>query len=173
MKDDNSVGLLALACIVILAAVCILLLTLLDGCVIDPIYEFDEIPDLGIQTIQDAMTWVACNINWVDDSIHYPADEYWQSPAQTYVWRSGDCEDYCILVLYLIHRDVGIDGQMCVGYFYDSGHAWVYVDGHYWEPQGGWIVDDNPNYSLSYSIGYDEVIKRSTTTHKAVEMEQG
>ena len=73
MKDDNSVGLLALACIVILAAVCILLLSL-DGCVIDPIYEFDEIPDLGIQTIQDAMTWVACNINWVDDAIHYPAD---------------------------------------------------------------------------------------------------
>ncbi len=29
MKGDNSVGLLALACIVILAAVCILLLTLL------------------------------------------------------------------------------------------------------------------------------------------------
>ena len=172
MKGDNSVGLLVLACVVILAAVCILLLTL-DRCVIDPIYEFDEIPDLGIQTIQDAMTWVACNIDWVDDAIHYPADEYWQSPAQTYVWRSGDCEDYCILAMYLVYRDVGIKGRLCMGYAWGGGHAWVYVDGHYWEPQTAWIIDDNPNYSFSYSINYDEVIKRSTTTHKAVEMEQG
>lgn len=138
----------------------------------DGLDKFDEIPDLGIQTIQDAMNWVAWNINWVSDAIHYPADEYWQSPAQTYVWRSGDCEDYCILVLYLIHRDVEIDGKMCVDFGYvlgSGGHAWVYVDGHYWEPQIAYMADGNPDYiNPAAMIDYDELIERSTTTHKAL-----
>jgi len=134
---------------------------------VQPIYDFDEIPNLGIQTIQDAMNWVSWEINWVSDDIHYPADEYWQSPAQTYVWRSGDCEDFCILVMYLIHRDVGIDGKMCVGMCYGGLHAWVWVDGHYWEPQWGRIVDDNLEFTNpAVMLDYDEVIERSTTTHK-------
>ena len=168
MNDDNRVGLLALVCIVIAIAVC-LAVTLSNGCKIEPIWEFDEIPDLGIQTIQDAMVWVWWNINYVSAAIHYPSDEYWQSPAQTYVWRSGDCEDYCILVMYLIYRDIGIKGKMCVGYVYGGLHGWVYVDGHFWEPQLGCMVDNNPEYTRpAVMLDYDEVIERATTTHKAL-----
>lgn len=168
MNEDNRIGLLALAIVVVAIAACILVLTL-DGCKLEPIWDFEEIPELGIQTTQDAMTWVAWNINWVDDAIHYPADEYWQSPAQTYVWRSGDCEDYCILALYLIYRDVGIKGKMCIGMCYGGLHAWVYVDGHFWEPQWGRIVDGNPEFtSPAVMLDYDEVIERATTTHKTI-----
>ena len=166
MNDDNHIRFLALAFILFAIGVCIIVFAL-DGCKIEPIWDFDEIPNLGIQTVQDAMDWVSKEIKYVPDSIHYPADEYWQSPAQTYVWRSGDCEDYCILVLYLIHRDVGIDGKMCVGIVHGGGHGWVYVDGHFWEPLWGCMVDSNPEYTNpGVILGYEEVIKRATTTHK-------
>ena len=145
---------------------CILLLA---GCYqYSAIWTFDEIPDLGISTTQDAMTWVSNEIKYVSDSIHYPANEYWQSPLQTFVWRCGDCEDYVILVLYLIHRDVGIDGKMAVGSYNGNGHAWVIIDGTQWEPQTAEIVNYDPLYSLVYTISYDEVIERATTTHKSL-----
>ena len=146
----------------------ILLVFILAGCKIAPIWEFDEIPDIGIQTVQGAMDWVSDEIKYVPDSIHYPADEYWQSPLQTFVWRCGDCEDYAILALYLIHRDVGIDGEMALGSLDGMGHGWVLVDGHQWEPQTARIIDGNPRYYLSYTISYEEVIRRATITHKAI-----
>jgi len=165
MNEDNRIGLLALAFIVLAVGVCIIVFVL-DGCKIEPIWEFDEIPDLGIQTVQDAMGWVAYEIRYVSDDIHYPADEYWQSPAQTYVWRSGDCEDYAILALYLIHRDVGIDGMM----WCSTNHGWVYADGHEWEPQLGMICDGW--YSVIQMIPYEQVMRRATTTHKAIQEQE-
>lgn len=147
----------------------VLLLLFLFACRIDPIYEFDEIPDLGLSTIQDVMQWVSSEITYYSDSIHYPADEYWQSPVQTYVWRHGDCEDYAILALYLVHRDVGIDGALAMGSYDGHGHGWVVVEGHWWEAQTAQIVDGNPHYNLAATVGYEEVIRRSTTTHKALQ----
>ena len=136
----------------------------LTDCTIDPLWEFDEIPDLGLQTTQDVMWWVATEIRYQPDSIHYPqADEYWQSPAQTYVWRTGDCEDYAILALYLVHRDVGIDGAMACGTIPAGFHAWVFVDGHFWEPQTG---EMDPPYTMEYLISYADVMRRATTTHR-------
>ena len=168
MNEDNHIGLLALALVILAIAVCIIVFAL-DGCKIDPIWTFDEIPDLGIQTVQDAMSWVATEIRYVSDEIHYPANEYWQSPAQTYIWRSGDCEDYCILALYLVYRDVGIKGKMCTGMCYGGMHAWLWVDGHYWEPHWGCMVDGNSEFtSPAVMLDYDEVIRRATTTHKAI-----
>lgn len=144
----------------------------LTSCKYEPIYEFDEIPDLGIETVADAMIWVATEIIYISDKIHYPADEYWQSPAQTYIWRTGDCEDYVILALYLIHRDVGIDGKMCVNAEYILGgtaHSWVYVDNHYWDPQLAYMADEDPDYNTPAAmIKYKEVMRRATTTHKAI-----
>lgn len=168
VNEDDRVMWVALVCIAIFIVVCTVYL-ILSGCTIEPIWEFGEIPDLGIQTIQDAMWWVSQNIIGMSDSIHYPVDEYWQSPTQTYIWRTGDCEDYCILVLYLIHRDIGIDGEMACGERKGIDHAWVYVDGHYWEPQTAQIVDGDPDYELSYTIGYEELIRRATTTHRRLE----
>jgi len=171
VNEDNRIGLLAIAFIVLAVAVCIIVFAL-DGCAnyYDPLRVFDEIPDLGIQTVQDAMDWVADEIWYVSDEIHYPQLEYWQSPLQTYVWRTGDCEDYAILALYLIHRDVGIDGELARGSYDGIGHGWVLVAGHQWEPQTAVIVDNNPLYYLSSTISYDEVIERATTTHKATQM---
>jgi hypothetical protein len=144
-------------------AILIISIFLIIGCKIDPIWEFDEIPDLGLASVQDVMSWVAGEIEYVSDDIHYPADEYWQSPAQTYIWRCGDCEDYAILALYLVHRDVGIDGQM----WCSEDHGWVYVDGHQWEPQLAVICDGW--YNVVVKLDYREVMRRATTTHKSLE----
>ena len=171
MNEDNHIGLLAIVFTVLAVAVCIIVFAF-DGCKIEPIWEFDEIPDLGIQTVQDAMDWVSDEVRYVSDDIHYPADEYWQSTAQTYMWRCGDCEDYAILALYLIHRDVGIDGKLVMGSYDGHGHGWVLVDGHQWESQTAQIVDGNPHYNIACTISYEEVMRRATTTHRAITKEE-
>ena len=151
-----------------LYVVLIIVAVLVLSTCIDPLWDFPEIPSLGLQTTQDVMQWVADYVTFQSDSIHYPADDYWQSPAQTYVWGHGDCEDFAILALYLECRDVGIKGRLIIGTVWGGGHAWLWADGHFWEPQWGWTIDGDPNYSIMYSISYDEAIERATTTHKSL-----
>jgi len=140
----------------------------LDEFVGEPIYEFEMIPDLGLQTVSEVMVWVADYVQYQSDAIHYPASEYWQSPAQTYVWRTGDCEDFSILAMYLIYRDVLKTPRMMAGTLFDDPHAWVEVDEQWWEPQEGVEVTDWPGYVVKYSVSYAEAIERSTTVHKVV-----
>ena len=96
------------------------------------LYGSEEIPDLGIETPADALAWVAINITFRRDD-----DDEWQDPRLTYELGHGDCEDYCLLVMYLTYRDTEEWMTMLVGR--DGGeygdHAWVELGGEWWEPQ--------------------------------------
>ena len=153
----------------------LLLIVILSTCKtkFDPLWAFPEIPDLGLQTTQDVMLWVACYITYQSDTIHYPANEYWQSPAQTYVWGCGDCEDFTILAMYLLHRDVGLEPRMVRGTWGGRSHAWVLAGGNWWEPQEGITVTDNPDYVKKNTLSYEEVMERATTSHRAIVIDQG
>lgn len=154
-------------CVVVLAAV------ILCGCWRNVLLEFD-VPDLGVETIDDALNWVAENITYVSDDIHDRA-EYWQDPYQTYTWRTGDCEDFCILLMYLMYRDVGLDPSLVTGRVPDSdgelvGHGWVRVDGEDYESISGircteWFAE---NAAVWRVIPYEEAMRRSTTIHRSV-----
>ena len=123
-------------------------------------YTFD-IPDLGLETIEDVMLWTAKHVTFYDDSVIHGVDEYWQTPYQTYIWKTGDCEDFVILAMYLIYRDTGIVPQMVTGFDETvlSMHAWIRANHVYWDPQFGIRV---PSYAEDYSdiesIRYDEVM---------------
>lgn len=115
--------------------VTILLMTLAVGCI--PVYDMHVIPDLGLETTEEVMQWVSQNITYKSDGIR---DE-WQEPHETYNSRTGDCEDFAILALYLMGR-----GNMETGTNRNKGgHAWVSVDGQHWEPQTGMVDQDLPN----------------------------
>jgi len=119
---------------------CSLVNECLQGIVGAPPYELSKD---GFDAIRD---WVAANVEYKSDEEQWGVDEYWQTPEETLSLRTGDCEDFAILLCTLlraygideehIYVAIGVDDQ---GY----GHAFLienwYLDGEWRaiEPQVG------------------------------------
>lgn len=74
--------------------------------------------------------WVANNVEYVSDTLSHGVPEYWQLPAETLSLRTGDCEDFSILLCSL-YRAIGWDENevyVVVGEKDGKYHAWVKVD---------------------------------------------
>lgn len=146
------------------------LVVVLAGCVwcVDDTYDpqFD-IPSTGATTPQEVCGWVIWIVGYLSDKIHDMPD-YWQSPDQTYEWRRGDCEDYVLLVMYLIHRDLGGWPEMVLGHIPAGGHAWVLYDGREYEAQTGQDVTDFAEYEQRCTVSYGVALWRAMNTHKIV-----
>ena len=130
-------------------------------------YEFD-IPELGLETVEDVCVWTADFVRYVCDDVH-EVSEYWQTPYQTFTWRCGDCEDFSILAMYLIYRDTGLIPGLVVGYGNHGGHAWIIVLGEEWDPQIGVQVNYDSIYPYQTIISYEEVLWRAVNRHKKIE----
>jgi len=128
----------------------LLLIILLAGCYIpaDTGMQFDD--------AQDVISWVADNIEYRSDEARY-GEEYWQSPQQTLARGTGDCEDFVILDMQLLH-EIGIESYMVL----IPGHAMLLVNNTYCEATSGrWaevpkgIIGEYGYYSVMNSIdGY-------------------
>jgi hypothetical protein len=139
----------------------ILIAVALTGCTV-PTYQSAHIPDLGLQTVEQVMQWTAENITYVwDRDVHDRLDE-WQLPHQTYLWGAGDCEDFSILALYLLDKELGIHGKLELGHNGVEGHAWVSVNGQHWEPQTGSPLTEEYPYSRR-TMDHDEAIHAAHT----------
>jgi hypothetical protein len=58
------------------------------------------------QTDFDAiLQWVADNIEYKDDLIAHGVSNYWQTPKETLQLRTGDCEDFAILLCTFLRAD--------------------------------------------------------------------
>lgn len=125
-----------LAEVVLFAAVALAML--LQGCyyVTEPtsIYDNADIPNVGSQPF-NILFFVARTIDYKSD----PRGE-WQSPGKTYATRSGDCEDYATLVLYMVQRDTDSEAMLAIS----QDHAWVVIDGHHWETIGCYEMEVHP-----------------------------
>jgi Transglutaminase-like superfamily len=97
----------------------------------DPPYICSQ---LGFDAIRN---WVADNIAYESDEVRWGKD-YWQTPEETLSSRTGDCEDFSILLCSLL-RAYGIDAQqvyVALGVDGgDDGHAFVMED---WYHNGDW-----------------------------------
>jgi hypothetical protein len=71
----------------------------------------------SIQAVADAFDWVRDHIVYTDDP-----NDYWQSAGETLSWRTGDCEDYAILLASMI-QDMGGNARVNV----IDGHAFPSV----------------------------------------------
>jgi len=69
----------------------------------DPFYALSQV---GFDDIRD---WVATNIAYKSDQQRW-SEDYWQTPEETLSYRTGDCEDYAILLCSLL-RACGIDAE--------------------------------------------------------------
>jgi len=54
------------------------------------------------QTVISLLSWVIDNITYMKDSERYKSPEVWQTPEETLLLKSGDCEDFSILLLCLM-----------------------------------------------------------------------
>lgn len=97
----------------------------------DSLYEPSQV---GFDDIRD---WVATNIAYKSDDERWRKD-YWQTPEETLSYRTGDCEDFSILLCSLL-RAYGIDAeQVYVALGVDGaedGHAFLIED---WYHDGEW-----------------------------------
>ena len=93
-----------------------------------------ELSQAGFDTIRN---WVADNIDYESDQERWGGD-YWQTPEETLSYRTGDCEDFSILLCSLlraygiaadrIYVTLGVDGS-------EDGHSFVIED---WYCDGEW-----------------------------------
>jgi predicted transglutaminase-like cysteine proteinase len=80
--------------------------------------------------------WIALR-NWVGDNIRYKSDllahakeDYWQLPNETLRLRTGDCEDYAVLLCSLLRADGWTSNNAYVVIGLKTGgyrHVWVQV----------------------------------------------
>jgi predicted transglutaminase-like cysteine proteinase len=85
----------------------------------------------------DIRAWVADNIAYKSDKEKWGKD-YWQTPEETLLYQTGDCEDFSILLCSFL-RAYGIDAQrvyVALGVDGENdGHAFVIED---WYCDGEW-----------------------------------
>jgi len=97
----------------------------------DPPYQMSQV---GFDDIRD---WVAINIDYISDEKRWGKD-YWQTPEETLSYRTGDCEDFSILLCSLL-RNYGIEAErVYVALGVDDGedgHAFLLED---WYRNGEW-----------------------------------
>lgn len=70
---------------------------------------------------------------------HGPLD-YWSSPAHTFAWRGGDCEDLTIVGVSMLGA-LGVSAHVAVGQAWNGssfdGHAWIEGE----DAHGGFLIE--------------------------------
>jgi predicted transglutaminase-like cysteine proteinase len=92
----------------------------------DPPYELSQ---AGFDAIRD---WVADDTDYMSDEERWGGD-YWQTPEQTLLYRTGDCEDFSILLCSLL-RAYGIDAE--------SVYVALGTDDSSEEPEHAFLIED-------------------------------
>ena len=96
----------------------------------DPAYlEYTGIPDLGIRTVESA-------VSWVYENIEYEVTSGWSTPQEIYERGYGDCSDMTILAMYLGKDYTNKNKLYYIGAEWEFEneiikHAWL-ADGYYW-----------------------------------------
>ncbi|MFA5365670.1 MAG: transglutaminase domain-containing protein [Candidatus Bathyarchaeia archaeon] len=71
--------------------------------------------------------WVSKNIEYTLDSEVYGTEEYWQYPSETLTLRTGDCEDFSILLCSLLRANGWDENEafVVIGVKDSQYHGWV------------------------------------------------
>lgn len=130
-----------------------------------------------LSTQEEILRWVADEIIYKAEPVEgeegYLGYDDWQTPDETLLYRTGDCEDFTILLMYLLDL-IGVKTEMGLvlldaddekggceicGTTGDGdleGHAMIFIDGVAYEPQRGAIV--KYDYYLQYTMTFLETM---------------
>jgi len=95
----------------------------------------------GFTAFETLRTWVASHVSYKHDVDVHGLSEYWQLPSETLELRTGDCEDFAILLCSLLRAYEVAADQVYVGVGFDennNGHAYL-VERYY---EGVWRVTE-------------------------------
>jgi hypothetical protein len=102
-------------------------------------------PDLSGLSVDRLAAWCQPgdgNITYETDKQQFGVDDYWQTPEQLLANRKGDCEDVCILFLYLVHKYHSVNGYLLGQISGTDAHMTVVVANlqyfrllFYWSPK--------------------------------------
>ena len=114
--------------------------------------------DMAIGTTPESLTqWVHEYVTYTSDG-EWPSDQF-QTPQKTLELATGDCDDYAILLMWLMYQELGIKSEFVV---LDTGtgyHATVAWEGTWYDATGGFTVaeaDYVDQVVLRY--GYDRIM---------------
>jgi len=124
-----------------------------------------DIPDTGSTTVASVLDFVAQHVAYATDIENHSEREYWQTPQETYASDLGDCEDYVILAMYLLRSELGIESRMIRGWNSEEGHAWIEIEGRWWDVELGGVYLQHKYFDTwphrRESLGYGEVMYRA------------
>lgn len=109
------------------------LLFAIYSCSMNPMTKENIISTPDFSNIEEAMHWVHHNIQWISDKENYGVDDYWASPEQTFIKKSGDCEDQSILLMYIIKKQFDIKAEMISYKSYPQNHCIVKANNLYYD----------------------------------------
>lgn len=119
----------------------ILLLLIFSSC---SLYEFE----LSFSNIQEV--WGYCDsVKWEHDII-----DNWQTPEETLSLQTGDCEDHCILFMYLCNKYLGKKYDMWIIKCLEANftHAVVNTEEGIYNDMPDVLFADKPDFIINYDI---------------------
>jgi len=127
-------------------------------------YNFKN--NIQVATVRQAFDYVFKNMRYVPDQL---GQDYWQLPEESYHLKTGDCEDFCILFMYLCDS-IGIASSLVSIYHPKEGyHAIVKIDEIYYEVVGNYITYKIPwGWSFDWKCTYEEAIWMTYYYHDGV-----
>jgi len=141
----------------------------LAGCALNApdgyVYPGFPHPETFTSTL-DVIGWVSQHIVYKTDWEAWGYPDYWQTPSQTYTKRTGDCEDFALLAMYLMHT-AGIDSHLVLIDVRENGitslHAYVrdVETGAMIDPQDGSYISADDIEEISY----EDAQYRAATSH--------
>lgn len=131
-------------------------------------YDFEN--DIKVKTVGAAMSYVISNIKYKRDD-----PNYWQLPEETYKLKTGDCEDFAIMLMYIMDK-MNLYSELAVVNIIGTNvyHAMVYY------PEKNVFIDatddqfigaetvEMQRFKIIYSIPYDETIWMTYYYHISV-----
>jgi len=132
-------------------------------------YDFTEGEEFNhIETIKHASIFIYLKVNYKREST-----EYWKLPEETWHDKNGDCEDFCILFMYVLEKHLNIDTKLVTLYHKTDpkGHTMVYANGKFWEPSSNTYYNSIPSmWYINHFIPYPETIWMTYWYHRDVGM---
>lgn len=121
-------------------------------------YDYSNLPVFSYPG--EVMLWVFNNIEYKDDINPIGKNDDWKYPDQTLLEQSGDCEDQCILIAFLLRKYFNIECSIVLmkDVNTDKGHCAYRYDGYLMDYNNPRLLNglDDPILIECYYI-FDEI----------------
>ena len=93
---------------------------------------------------EDLTFFIFSQYDYVEDSVLFSVEDYWQEPPELFLNKKGDCEDFAISLMFLF-RGYGIDSTLVIVSFLgkegEGLHTLVEAGGDWYDPTIGKRVE--------------------------------